>query len=71
MKFRVYIKPYKPNLASIYLAVTPVAPFAEYTPRANRDIPPAAAKTLSQSVNSACAPDPITDPAVLQSKFTD
>lgn len=54
-----------PMRASIYLAVTPAAPLAEYIPNARRDKPPAAVNTLSQSVKSASAPAPSTDPAVL------
>jgi len=54
-----------PSLASMYLAAIPVAPLAEYTPRARRDIPPAAAIILSQSARKAWAPVPSTDPAVL------
>ena len=42
-----------PSLASMYLAAIPVAPLAEYTPRARRDIPPAAAIILSQSARKA------------------
>lgn len=55
----------QPNLASTYLAVTEVAPLAEYTPRAKSDTPPASAKTLSQSVSSAENPEPNTAPALL------
>lgn len=50
----------------MYLAVTEVAPLAEYTPKARRVKPPAAVSTLFQSVNIACAPVPITVPAVLE-----
>lgn len=42
-----------PNLASMYRAVTEVADFAEYTPSASRDRPPAVASILSQSCNRA------------------
>ena len=49
----------------MYLAAIPVVPLAEYTPRARRDIPPAAAIILSQSARKAWAPVPSTEPAVL------
>lgn len=55
-----------PNRASMYLAVTEVAPFAEYTPRASNETPPARANTLSQSVSKAENPEPRTAPALLQ-----
>ena len=55
-----------PNLDSMYRAVTPVAPLAEYTPNANKDTPPAAITTLSQSRKKACNPAPKTEPAVLK-----
>lgn len=51
--------------ASINLAATEVAPLAEYTPSANSDNPPAAARVLSQSVTRAFSPVPTTLPAVL------
>lgn len=50
----------------MYLAVTEVAPFAEYTPRASNETPPARANTLSQSVSKAENPEPRTAPALLQ-----
>lgn len=46
--------------------MTEVAPLAVYTPNANKDKPPAAAKVLSQSVTNASKPVPITEPAVLE-----
>lgn len=58
-----------PNLDSMYLAVTPVAPLAEYIPRASNDKPPAAVSTLFQSVSMAWAPEPITVPAVLNKQI--
>lgn len=50
----------------MYLAVTEVAPFAEYTPSASNETPPAKANTLSQSVSNAENPEPRTAPALLQ-----
>lgn len=59
---------YVPILDSINLAVTDVAPLAEYTPKASKERPPAAVRTLSQSVSIAWAPVPMTPPAVLYNK---
>lgn len=55
---------------SIYLATIPVLPLAVYTPNANREIPAAAAATLSQSEINALKPVPKTAPAVLMDSIT-
>lgn len=62
----IFLNKNLPIRASIKRAVTDVAPLAVYTPRANKDRPPAAAKVLSQSVTRALRPVPMTFPAVLQ-----